>query len=215
MGEDDKPAKLGLSDAYSVETPDDNRALYRDWADTYETEFAAARGYVYHQGVAGLYAREQQSRGAVLDVGCGTGMAGVALAELGFETVDGIDLSPEMMERARPKGAYRTLTEVDVTQPLPIADETYDGVVSVGTFTHGHLGPEPLVELLRVTRRGAQFAIGINAEHYSTHAFDRFFDKLASSGAITEPSFEHVRIYTAADDEHADDLAMVALFRKR
>jgi SAM-dependent methyltransferase len=210
-----EPRRLGLADAYSVETPDDSRALYRDWADTYESDFAHARGYVYHVGVAGLYARDQTTIGPVLDVGCGTGMAGTALVALGFPTVDGIDLSPEMMAKAELKGTYRQLLEADLTQPVPLPDASYDGVISVGTFTHGHLGPEPIAELVRVARRDALFAIGINAEHFSGQSFDTFLAAMTREGHITEPAFEHVRIYTAADDEHADDLAMVTLFRKR
>ena len=206
--------KLGLSDAYSVQTPEDNRALYRDWADSYETDFADARGYVYHHGVAGIYADHQTVQGPVLDVGCGTGMAGTELVRLGFATVDGIDLSPEMMAKARAKGTYRQLTEADVTKPLPLDDAIYDGVISVGTFTHGHLGPEPLVELLRVSRGDAVFAIGINEEHFLGLSFDSFLNDLASTRRITPPTLERVRIYSAADDEHAEDQALVALFNK-
>ncbi|MDH3441269.1 MAG: hypothetical protein OEM63_10990 [Gammaproteobacteria bacterium] len=38
--------KLGLDDAYSVETPEDNIRLYADWASTYESDFVASNGYV-------------------------------------------------------------------------------------------------------------------------------------------------------------------------
>ncbi len=40
-----------LTDAYAVETPDDNRDLYARWAATYESTFVADNGYVYHLGV--------------------------------------------------------------------------------------------------------------------------------------------------------------------
>ena len=205
--------KLGLDDAYAVQTPDDNRALYRDWAQTYETDFAQARGYVYHQAVAGVYARDQRNLGPVLDVGCGTGMAGSELVAMGFPTVDGIDLSPEMLAQARAKETYRSLTEVDVTKPLPLPDAEYDGVMSVGTFTHGHLGPEPIGELVRVARPNALFALGVNAEHFEAKAFGAYLDVLVGAGCITQPEFERVRMYAAADDEHADDRALVTTFR--
>ena len=210
-------SRLGLADAYSVRTPDDNRALYRDWATTYETDFAEARGYVYHEGVARLFATAEPARpdGAVLDVGCGTGVVGVALRELGVETIDGIDISPEMLSEAAKKGIYRSLTEADLTLPIDLADGTYAGVISVGTFTHGHLGPEPLRELVRIVAPGGVLAIGINAEHYASAGFERLLGELTASGAITEPVLHQVRIYEAADDEWADDLAHVALCSRR
>lgn len=48
--------KIGLSDAYSLETPDDNKKLYRDWASTYDDDFALQRGYQYPARLADVYA---------------------------------------------------------------------------------------------------------------------------------------------------------------
>ncbi|MBT5686132.1 MAG: hypothetical protein HOJ11_14095, partial [Gammaproteobacteria bacterium] len=49
--------KLGLDDAYAVETPADNIKLYRDWAETYDSDFAAPRGYVYPARIAAIYSQ--------------------------------------------------------------------------------------------------------------------------------------------------------------
>lgn len=216
MRDDTSNRKLGLDDAYAVETPDDNRALYRDWASSYEAEFIDTHRYVYHRNVAELYAASQADVEApVLDVGCGTGIVGVALRDAGVTTVDGIDISPEMLEEAAHKQAYRDLTVVDVTEPLPMADDLYGGVVSAGTFTHGHLGPEPLPELVRIVRPGGVLAIGINAEHFEEHGFSAALDDLAARGAIAPPELESIRMYEAGAGDWADDLALVAVLRKR
>jgi predicted TPR repeat methyltransferase len=207
--------RLGLDDAYAVKTPEDNRALYRDWAATYEDDFIAPRGYTYHLSVVELFAQAGPNADApVLDVGCGTGIVGVALRDAGFDVVDGIDLSPEMLEQAATKRVYRSLIEVDVTQPMSFDDDAFGGVTSVGTFTHGHLGPEPLHELVRVTQPGGVLAIGINAEHYEEHRFGAVLNDMLSAGSIVERRLERVRIYAKGDDEHADDLALVAVLRK-
>ncbi len=211
--------KLGLDDAYAVQTPEDNRALYRDWAESYETDFTHAHGYVYHEGVVAIFADRVAGfdiapDSPILDVGCGTGIVGVSLRSRGFVTIDGIDISPEMLHQAAAKSTYRTLTEVDVTEPLALGDATYDGILSVGTFTHGHLGPEPIRELTRLGAPGAVFAIGINAEHYDELGFGALFDELDGSGNITNLTFEKIRMYEGTTGEHAEDLAIVALFQR-
>ncbi|NEQ72902.1 MAG: methyltransferase domain-containing protein [Okeania sp. SIO2C9] len=45
----------------------------------------------------------------ILDVGAGTGLVGVALAELGFEQIIGMDILPGMLTKAAEKGIYKSL----------------------------------------------------------------------------------------------------------
>ncbi len=204
-------APIDLDDAYSLDTPDDSRRLYAKWASSYDDEFIDAYGYVYDANVAAAFV-EAGGKSPVLDVGCGTGAVGVALRALGVDTVDGIDISPEMLAVAEKKGAYRSLLVADLTEPLEIGDHTYGGIVSVGTFTHGHLSPEPLRELVRTAAPNAVCAIGINAEHFVEMGFDALFTELVNAGTITTPVNHQVPIYEDRDHDHGDDLATVAVF---
>ena len=74
----------GLDDAYSLDGPDEVRALYRQWADSFDEAFIERMGYVYHQTVVAIFAGRAgavlDEDEAVLDVGCGTGVVGEALA---------------------------------------------------------------------------------------------------------------------------------------
>ena len=49
------------------------------------------------------------------DLGCGTGRTAAWLRDRGIDHIDGVDLTPEMLERARSRGVHTTLTEADVT----------------------------------------------------------------------------------------------------
>jgi predicted TPR repeat methyltransferase len=215
--ENDDPTP-GLDAAYALETPDDNRRLYRAWADTYESDFVAGKQYIYHRGVAEIFRRAMSDPAKpVLDVGCGTGIVGEALRTLGLSTIDGIDISPEMLGQAAGKSddqgpTYRHLIEADLTKTIDLADDVYAGVVSAGAFTHGHLGPDAIEELLRVAAPGARFALGINAAHFEQDGFADRFAADASSGRIGEYRVEDAIIYGGADPDDLDQVARVAVF---
>ena len=209
---------LDLSEAYAVETPDDNRDLYARWASTYESGFIARHEYVYHQGVAAVFAEAAGPDDVpVLDVGCGTGLVGVALRSLGVDAIDGLDLSPEMLDEARTKvdgdgsPVYGDLHVGDLTAVLDLPDGGVASVVSAGTFTHGHVGPGAFDELYRVARPGALFAIGVNPDHFESHGFAGRFAADVDAGRITDPDFRRVPTY--ASGEHAGILSVVAMFR--
>ena len=96
--------KVGLERAYDVKGPEDNRELYAEWAETYDSGFVVDSRYVYPQQVAEVFCQGfAQLDQPVLDVGCGTGLVGAELAKAGVAVIDGIDLSPEMLAEAEAK----------------------------------------------------------------------------------------------------------------
>ena len=215
-----KKRKLDVDDAYGIETPEDSVRLYGKWADTYDSEFVESSGYVVYLQVAELLL-EQRSRitGAVLDVGCGTGIVGVCLREGGIDVIDGIDISPPMLAEAGKKKTkdgvpvYRNLIAADLTQTLDIPDAQYAGLISTGTFTHGHLGPDSLDELWRVAAPGAQCAIGVRSTHYESAGFGEKLSADVANGTITQSKLVEVNMYSAQTDnpEHANDKALIVV----
>jgi len=210
-------AKAGtdqLEGAYALETPADNVDYYRGFAETYDEGFAEALGYVYPRHVAAAYlAAAEPGDQPVLDIGAGTGLLAEHLP--GVE-VDGVDISAEMLAKAGAKGLYRRRIVADLTQPLELADASYGALVSSGTFTHGHLGPEVLGELLRLLRPGGLCCLGINLRVFDTAQFGSAFARLVAAGTVTPLDFREVRIYAdGAGHEHAEDRCVVALFRRR
>ncbi len=101
------------------------------------------------------------SDGCYLDVGTGTG-------DLVFEirrqadgaTVDGIDPSTEMLTVAKNKaeGEGIAFFEADATA-LPMADESYDGIVSGFCFRNIEHRQKALEEVLRVLKPGGKLVI--------------------------------------------------------
>jgi len=201
-----------LSAAYALKTPDDSRKLYADWADSYDTGFVAENDYTLHIQTARLFV-EAGGSGPVLDVGAGTGICGEVLSHQGIGPMDATDSSAEMLHQAMSKNVYRAAIEADLTKGLSIPQGTYAGVVSSGTFTTGHVGPDEIDPLLAVAQSGALFALSINAKHYESAGF-------AANFALLEPeiaglTLNDVAIYgPKATGDHSKDRAFIAVFRK-
>ena len=202
-----------LDTAYALRSPEDNRRYYAGWATRYDADFAERMAYRQPSRVAEAFVAAGGT-GPVLDVGAGTGLLGVALAATGIGPVDGIDISPEMLEVARAKGPYRHLTAADLTQPLPPMAGAYAGIVSSGTFTHGHLGPEVLDALIAVAAPGAVFAVSVHEGVWETRGF-------AAALLVLAPRILNLTVTVApiyesgAEGDHAADTARIVTFRLR
>lgn len=205
----DKP---DLDAAYSLQTPEDSRRLYAEWADDYDAGFARNQDYRLHEVTARAFA-DAGGAGPILDVGAGTGLCGEALAARGLGPIDATDISPEMLGRALAKEVYRDAIEADIFKGIPVPANSYSGVVSSGTFTTGHVGPDGIDPLLRVAKAAAIFALSINTRHYESAGFAAKFAEL--KGRITGLELIETRIYGPnADGPHKADTAYVALFKK-
>jgi SAM-dependent methyltransferase len=200
-----------LDNAYDINGPDEARTLYGKWAATYDDSFGAGWGYIAPREIAGIFRQLNDGNTPVLDIGAGTGLVAEHLD--GLET-DALDITPEMLEIARGKGLYRHLITADLTQPLDLPDTTYGGVISCGTFTHGHVGPECLPELLRVTRPGALFVCGTIAPVLDGLGFGSALARLVAAGRIEPVRFREIPIYEGADHPHAADRGLVMAFRR-
>jgi len=79
----------------------------------------------------------------ILDLGCGTGLVGVAFRDLAAGSLlDGIDISPRMLEAARARGIYSGLILGDLETVLAAPGAAYDLIVSADTMTYfGDLAP--------------------------------------------------------------------------
>lgn len=139
--------------ARSIRTRHDAVAVYRDWAANYDDDVLVSLGFTGGDRIADLLAEHlAERRVPVVDLGCGTGAVGWRLRAHGFEAVDGLDISPEMLAIAAGKDLYRALLVVDLLDQLPFAAGSYGAAISAGTFTSGHVGPTAIIEIVRILR---------------------------------------------------------------
>lgn len=216
-----------LDAAYDIDGPEGARKLYANWAKTYDSEFIATSNYVLADHVAMRFSKLAEAADSpIADIGAGTGRLAESLPKSQAWIIDAFDISPEMLAEAGRKEIYRSLQATDLTQPNAIPEDAYGALVSAGTFTHGHLGPDILKDCLRMGKANALAVIAINEEHYAAHGFAAMLDGLQARGEISPPQSTRVAIYDVADtksddaserpqDDHANDTALVVHFRIR
>lgn len=168
-------------------------ALYDKWAATYNNDLAPdSQDYVAPLLTAQTALQFSPNRkGAILDAGCGTGLVGEALTLGGATVVDGLDLSPAMLKVAEKTGVYRHLDVGDMTKPLAKPSNMYDVITCAGTFTHGHVGPDPaLRELVRLARRGGVVVATVIEDLWQAGGFQAEVEKLAAEGLVKVASLD-------------------------
>jgi len=181
MSDLNAPSKF-VDAAYSLED-DDMVEFYRKWAADYDHEMLDKLGYTSPASIAAILIEQLPDTAAeILDLGCGTGLTCRMLAERGYRQLDGIDLSTEMLKVSRERGIYRDLLVGDLNQPLQRESDRYDGVISSGTFTHGHVGPEPLDEVFRVLKPDGILACTVHLDLWETKGFAAKFTDLVDQG---------------------------------
>ena len=185
---DDVAARVAR--ARGASSNDELVALYREWAEHYDHDVVDGMGLVGSARIADLLAEHLPERGtAVIDLGCGTGLVGERLAAHGFATVDGVDLSPEMLAIAAHKGCYRHVVAADLHDAASLPRGPYGASISAGTFTSGHVGPEAVGGVLSVCAPGAVVAWVVAAVRWP-----EFAEALDRAGVTTElASVEPIR----------------------
>ena len=189
-------AKNFLEKMYTITnttTSDEIKSIYDEWAKDYDHDLVDDHAYAMPARAAAMAARcVTDLSSSVLDVGCGTGLSGLALRHHGFTCLDGCDLSPNMLAIARDRSLYDRLFEVDLlAPPMDVNDNHYDLTIAVGAFATGHLGGPAVDELCRITRQGGTVIITTNDPFYETGILQATFERLLDGSLITDFTAEH------------------------
>ena len=102
---------------------------------------------------------------AILDIGCGSGVDAIFAAMMAGSAgkVVGIDLTPEMLQRARENLSLTGLSNITIeemsAEALSFQDEKFDVVISNGAFNLVPDKPKALSEVFRVLRPGGRLMI--------------------------------------------------------
>ena len=158
---------------------DELEGIYKNWASDYESDVINLAGYVGHLITSDLllnYLRNTES--TVLDAGCGTGLVGEILYKNNFRNIEGVDFSQEMLNIAHQKNIYQSLKLVDLTKKLDYENDSFDAIICAGTFTSGHVGPEALREMVRITKQGGYICFTVRKQEWEASPYLKIMNDL-------------------------------------
>lgn len=174
--------KKFLDRVYDARDADSTRALYDSWSKSYEAE-VAEQGYATPGRCAGaLRDRMPDPTLPILDFGCGTGLSGLALTLAGFTTIDGLDLSEQMLEEARAKGIYRTLSVIAAGAPLNHAPGDYAAIAAIGVIGAGAAPVSVFDTLMQGLAPGGLFVFSYNDHALEDPAHEAKLNEWVDSG---------------------------------
>ena len=138
-----------------------------------------------------------------VELGCGGGQGSVGTAELGAETVVGVDFSGEQLRHARRLrdfyGVDARFVKGDVTN-LPLADGRFDVASSEAAFQMVEHIDHALLEAHRVLRDGGVFVLSV------PHPFNEIIDP--DTGTIERSYFEPGPREITIDEEYGSKLTV-------
>lgn len=123
------------------------RRRYDATADLYDRRYRRIQREKFHSIVNFLEGHKR-----ILDVGCGTGLILPELAP-SAEIIVGIDLSPDMLSRAKERAGNVALISADADW-LPFRDESFDATLAVTLLQNMPAPMHTVHELVRVTEFG-------------------------------------------------------------
>jgi len=162
-------AQLGALPQEAAITPTYVRALFDDYAPKFDRHLTQRLAYRGPDAIADALRRacSKTNRdprfGLALDLGCGTGLMGQAIADVCASLV-GVDLSPRMLDKAAKTGLYAELQEGELASFLKTrADGEADLVVAADVFVYMASLDETFREAYRVLKRQGLFAFTVQA----------------------------------------------------
>ena len=138
-----------IHESHKIKSKEKLREYYKTWSNNYDNDVRSCQ-YNGPETITNILTKNYNIYGSsILDVGCGTGLLGDYLFKNKYQiSIDGIDISPEMIEIARKRKYYDDLRIVDIFNVTTSQNKKYDYIVSAGMFTHNHVGPSAVENIL-------------------------------------------------------------------
>jgi predicted TPR repeat methyltransferase len=186
---------LGAATTPKGMTPAFIRRLFDNYAERFEDSLVKALHYSAPQALRAALEAHAPGRtfARVLDLGCGTGLAGAAFRSLAHR-LDGVDLSPRMVAEANAKGVYDSTAVADIVAHLGGFKGAFDLITAADVLVYfgdlddvfaavrAALTPDGLFVFTVQRHEGAAFSLG--EERRFSHSRG-YIGELAAKSALS------------------------------
>ena len=159
-----------LDKIYKSNSKISSKELYDKWAPYYDNELTENKYITPFRCAQILSDLIHNKKIKILDVGCGTGLSGFSLRKFGFNTMDGLDLSKEMLKIAADKKIYQNLFNIDLNK-LSSLKKKYDAIIAAGVISPTHANPDTILNSYSILNKKGLMIFSINDHALNDHFF--------------------------------------------
>lgn len=180
-----------LDKVYAARDTAATRDIYNAWSQSYDDE-VKKHGYVTPKRCAEALAQFASDASLpVLDFGCGTGLSGLALKLEGFGTIDGIDLSEDMIAEAKSKNVYRKLSIVNPDEEAADLLSGYTMIAAIGVIGAGAAPASAFDDLMAAMDSGGLLVLSLNDHTLKDPQYEARLHEWTDCGAARILFAEH------------------------
>ncbi|MFN0162746.1 MAG: methyltransferase domain-containing protein, partial [Burkholderiales bacterium] len=196
------------------------RTTFDNFAPAFDHQLRDVLAYRVPEELAALFLRHSAGEKEFLDLGCGTGLVGAALAGPG-RRMHGVDLSEKMLALARARGAYSQLACTEVHAFLDATPaRSFDAVFAADLFIYIGALDRLFSAVARVLRSGGAFAFSteeIADADYRLLGTGRYAQSKDYVMRLAAPGFESIAApaLTLRTENGAPVAGRLYLFKRR
>jgi len=188
---------------------EDVAVYYNDWAQKYNEDLKAWE-YQAPVEAAKLLKKFMPESGKVLDAGCGTGLTGNALRDMGYKDITGIDISVKSVSLAQKTGAYSQLEKFDLqSQPFPFRKCEFDAVNCIGVLTYIKDPRSLFKEFSRIVRPGGYIVFSHREDLLKAFRFFEIIKELEDERSWDNLFTSEPKLYLPKNENFTDEVKVV------
>jgi predicted TPR repeat methyltransferase len=134
--------------------------LFDGYAEKFDEHLVQVLNYQAHRVLVQQLAALGRRFNRALDLGCGTGLCGPLLKPMA-QRLDGVDVSGNMLAKAKALGVYDRLSQDDLVDHLATIDERYDLAVAADVFIYVGALEAVFDGVARVSEPGGVFCFSV------------------------------------------------------